>query len=826
MISSELTGYIKEAQENDQSEAQIKEGLRSSGWQEADINQAFSFSNKPSGKFSLKNKKVVIGLIAFLVVTGVTVFFAFHSFTGNTGNKVVESPITGNDPEMGFTSVYKEEIPAIKDVPNYLDLKQKYEITLSSDQEKYLDQNKFLLVDLDKTSLKSSYNFDQMLYNFDSLGGGSIFDRKPEDTKLITPDIVLHAYHKYFELTLEQLEQGELNKDLGDFLVALHGNLATAVRGSTGLVKERYQNLEAQIVLARVLFENKNTPAPNYFDNPDQQTLYLEKDKTADSVQNARKILTSYSSDLTPDLIGKIQYDLDKIYAATDVGVSPLFGQYSDTLKTDYTQFTPRSHYTKNSTLRSYFRTMMYLGRSSYFVQKDIGIIDSNLITKQFAVKSNNGIVPLDLWKKIMAVTGYYAGQSDDLTYNEWQDYESSTIGGAISDSDLSSPENIKKLADNLDKLRMPTILSDVVVDENIASKTKADLLRESMAFRIFGQRFTFDAWVLSGLTAGQEKSDPKLPSTPSSLFISAALGDLKAEEDTKQFLQKDAGFSQAEVNGFLTKLDKTKSDISKVTKNEWFSSMGSAWLYVLGSLTHTFGGGYPQYMQAASFLDKQIQTFLGSFTELKHDTLLYAKQNYAERGGGGDDSPIPPVVKGFVEPNMEFWNKFNELLDNTEQVFTQNNLFKDSAVLSRLQDFKAISKFYTEIAQKELQNQKISDDDYEKLRTTKLSFMAQPFEAGDPDVDSDKVALIADINTDAVKNQILYEATGKPYLMLAVVGNEQSPRVVASLVYNHYEFNNPLGQRLTDQDWQNWVYDQTSKLPAKNFWYQSLLTK
>jgi len=50
-------------------------------------------------------------------------------------------------------------------------------------------------------------------------------------------------------------------------------------------------------------------------------------------------------------------------------------------------------------------------------------------------------------------------------------------------------------------------------------------------------------------------------------------------------------------------------------------------------------------------------------------------------------------------------------------------------------------------------------------------------------------------------KNQILYEATGKPYLMLAVVANEQTPRVVASLVYNHYEYTGDLGKAAAEPD-------------------------
>jgi len=38
----------------------------------------------------------------------------------------------------------------------------------------------------------------------------------------------------------------------------------------------------------------------------------------------------------------------------------------------------------------------------------------------------------------------------------------------------------------------------------------------------------------------------------------------------------------------------------------------------------------------------------LGSWTELKHDTILYAKQVMAEMGGGGPQTP----PHGYVEPN------------------------------------------------------------------------------------------------------------------------------------------------------------------------------
>ena len=732
---------------------------------------------------------------------------------------------TLNEPNIGFTPSYHETSTPLAQVPNYQALKAKYGLNLSVAQEKSLDENRFLLIDYDQVPFfKSSANFDQWLTDADTMGGGSIYERKPEDALLVTPDLVLHTYHKYFELTLEELEQHDLNQDLGNFLTSLHKNLAQAVKNSQGDVKARYQNLEAQTVLARVLFENKSAAKPSYFATPAEEAAYTTNDDTIDSLDNANKILAKYSSDLTPELTSAVKADLTEIYAAKNIGASPLFKQYDDKLQTDYTQFTPRSHYAKNSILRAYFRTMIYLGRSSYLLNSDLGLADTNLLVKQMAVK-NNGVTPLDNWTKITDVTNFYAGKSDDLTYTDWQNFEASILGSNLSDQTLIAPDSLAKLKANFNQLKKPQILSDVIVDDNIANRDKASLLDESLSFHIFGQKFSFDASILNDLTAAQEKTEVKLPSTPSALFIPAVLGDQRAKKYVGEFLNQ-TGFNTDEIKGFLSKMEQKKTKIASVTESDWYGSLGSSWLYVLGALTHNYGPNYPLYMQSKSFLDKQIQTFLGSFAELKHDTLLYTKQSYAEMGAGEGEQPIPPIVKGFVEPNLEFWNRFAKLLDKTDQLFTGNDLFKDHSAKERLSQFKETTALYQKIAEEELRSQPISDADYEALRTEKLAFMTMPFEAVDPTETSGQTAIIADIHTDTDKGQILYEATAKPYLMLAIVGNEDSPRVVAGLTFNHYELTDPIGQRLTDEDWRNRVYKDNNLLPAKNFWYSSLLIK
>ena len=138
----------------------------------------------------------------------------------------------------------------------------------------------------------------------------------------------------------------------------------------------------------------------------------------------------------------------------------------------------------------------------------------------------------------------------------------------------------------------------------------------------------------------------------PSALFVPAALGDKTARDFADQYLQQlSPPFSPEETAGFNGRLQEVAADLGKIKDPEWFSSVGGAWLKLLGTLTSSYGPGYPLYMQDRLFPVKQVESFLGSYTELKHDTLLYAKQNYAERAAAGMKAPRPRCPKGLWSP-------------------------------------------------------------------------------------------------------------------------------------------------------------------------------
>ena len=86
---------------------------------------------------------------------------------------------------------------------------------------------------------------------------------------------------------------------------------------------------------------------------------------------------------------------------------------------------------------------------------------------------------------------------------------------------------------------------------------------------------------------------------------------------------------------------------------------------------------------------------------------LLYAKQSYAELGAGGpEENPAKPVPKGYVEPNIEFFDRIIALVNLTNDGLNKFGILPEH-LSSRNNTFKDALQFYRKIAVSELQNNK-----------------------------------------------------------------------------------------------------------------------
>jgi hypothetical protein len=74
------------------------------------------------------------------------------------------------------------------------------------------------------------------------------------------------------------------------------------------------------------------------------------------------------------------------------------------------------------------------------------------------------------------------------------------------------------------------------------------------------------------------------------------------------------------------------------------------SWLASLRELSApTIESKYPEAMRTRAWAMKTLNTQLASWSQLRHDTILYAKQSYT----GGDTCLYPT---GFVEPRVEYF--------------------------------------------------------------------------------------------------------------------------------------------------------------------------
>ena len=96
-----------------------------------------------------------------------------------------------------------------------------------------------------------------MLGMFDEVGGpGAVEMRRPEHPRLVTPDVMLHGFHKYFENSLEYLERFDLAPLLRRFLQQAQARALQYRAQASGNLAAHYEVVAAQLTVPLVILEN------------------------------------------------------------------------------------------------------------------------------------------------------------------------------------------------------------------------------------------------------------------------------------------------------------------------------------------------------------------------------------------------------------------------------------------------------------------------------------------------------------------------------------------------------------------------------------------
>ena len=575
----------------------------------------------------------------------------------------------------------------------------------------------------------------------------------------VTTDLYLQLFHLYFDCVLRDVEEKHLDSLMIVFSSQMEAEMKTLTSSQDAEVKAAAEFGQAWFAVASWLFSHDKAPA------------------------SAAKLNV-------PEAYKKMV--MEEITKAIDAenGYSDMLEYFPPEEMFGYSLFRPRGHYTRSKVCSRYFRGMMWLqtahfGTNKPSKMKQIALI-ANVINQQPKLSA--------IYNKVSEPITYLMGTPDNVTIIQ--------VANRIKEMGLP----IEQLLSS--RKEMANLTKDI---EEIAKRQMRIELKKTRGSKyvvdIMPQRYQPDAEAL--ITTTDQDSPVSLRPRPKGLDWMAVMGLPGAERiliDELKETQRWTGFPKA-----LTTARK------KAATTQWEACVANQWMYTLQSLGDT-AQSLPYFMQSPQWQKKNLNTALASWAELKHDAILYAKQPMlAECGDGG---PEPPVVKGYVEPNVKFWEKAIALVTRMDKVLTTYSLQteKAKAVYERI---KEMAEFCRDISKKELNGGKITDEEYNQIEiigstveNISLELVSKDNEMlqGWSDVVSTdkKVAVVADVFTASGENVaiddkcVLYEGVGPAYEIYVVVEIDGLLYLTRGSVFSYREFTRLLSDpRMTDEEWQ-----------------------
>ncbi len=522
----------------------------------------------------------------------------------------------------------------------------------------------------------------------------------------------------------------------------------------------------------------------------------------------------------TPDsLSDTASQELAMINDAAGINDSPLFSTETRTYQQDYSQFKPRSYYTECVELEEYFRAMMWFGQMNFCADQD-DLCRSALLN----VLTMSGDA-LEQWSEVYMVTAFFAGESDDNGYYECRQLIDDTYGTDLEISQLAGDASgFTRFQTAAKALKGPKINSMVVSELEDRDKT-------TIGYRVMGQRFSMDDYIMQRLiyrdvasvtdSAGNEVKRMM----PAALDVPAAFGS----DEALSILQNTTNVNT--WPDYSKNMTSIRSEISSQIDSIYTRSISQAWLSALTPLLETHDSGYPQFMRSTAWNDKDLNSYLGNYTELKHDTVLYSKQVLAEMGADTPFDSIKPDDRGYVEPQPVIYERLENISRAMVSGLQQYGLIStaDTEAMNNLSDLAASFK---SIAVKELSDELPTDEEFELIRSyggqlehlwlttiytgNDKSYMTIDYPA----------ALVTDIATDGESGTCLELGTGEPDAIYVLVNFDGDVRIAKGAVYSYYEFTQPISDRLTDEAWRDMVRDYTGQsMPDRPSWVSSFYT-
>jgi hypothetical protein len=591
----------------------------------------------------------------------------------------------------------------------------------------------------------------------------------------ITTDSVYHVYHLLFDQVLRTLEEERFFADLEKLTAGMlwaAQDQYDAVAG-TSLEEEALRNV-AYFAVAQSLLQ----PA---FEVPEAVRATVDE-------------------------------ELALIEAHAGFETSPILGSPED-----YSQYVPRGHYNKTEARQRYFKAMMWYGRINFRLKEASETLSALLMAQALANTEIEGEPAVQIWERIYEPTSFLVGVSDDLDIYDYHPLIEEVYGSLGNDPTIfADEEKLDRFVEAAKELPPPQINSMWVwIWEDRDEATQG--------FRFMGQRFVIDAYIFQEMIFRSvgTLADPRM--LPKGLDIFAAMGS----EEAYSILQE---MDETHYLNFNEQMNKLQGEISALELDSWTQNLYWAWMYSFQPLIEVKGESYPAFMRNQAWVRKDLHTALGSWTELKHDTILYAKQAYAELGGAFEE----PEVKGYVEPNPEAFARLAALTSMTIDGLESRGLFDDSEAMWESKDnlarLELLLTHLTSIAEKQLAGTPLTQEEQDVILYYGGLLEGLTIAAADKDevegrafLEDEEAAVVADVATDPM-GFVLEEGVGRVFEIYVVVEIEGQLILTKGGVFSYYEFPWPMSDRLTDEAWREML--NTGQAPERPYWTGSFLAE
>lgn len=587
----------------------------------------------------------------------------------------------------------------------------------------------------------------------------------------ITTDLYLQAFHMYFSYILKSLEKQHIIPTLEMLCHSFNAAcIKLAEQTEDESLKDMAEHAATFYAIPYYLLTNKTLTVPSKY-----ETEYQEEIEHINKQEDNFSDFLSYKDAYFP-----------------------------------YSLFKPRGHYTREPQLQAYFKAMMWLQTACFCREQQEQLKRSIFQAAVLCTYKSIDQTPLiKLYQHIYTPLTFLMGEADNLSI-----FDIARIlekNNAIHIEDALTAGQIEKVNQAL--IELAKHKNNIKPQIEITCRDKINFMP---------QRYLSDNEVIQKLVDVNPNSQRAYPK---GLDVFATFGTGTAESLLIDFYKEPNNWS--EYSKELQQL-KDKFKTSKSTQ----LSVYELWMKSLLTMQQTDKNN-PGFMQTPEWGYKNLNTALASWAELKHDAILYGEQPMAAECGGA--GPPDPIVVGYVEPNLPFWRKMENILQATRLILQQNDCMTDDlkGKTDQLNDYVT---FLIQVTEKELRGEKLTEPEYRTLEYMGSSIEYFTLSVVDPDLHLDdwslvqgpdkSIAIVAGIYTRNIrgcnKNGILHVATGNANNIYVVVEIEGNLYLTRGATFSYYEFVQPLGTRLTDEEWQKMLEEK--KAPAVPEWMKSIL--